>query len=157
MGEEAKTGRRGRVNKSSNISGNSPPSKTAGFTETDVKAGTTRSQMIPLIEEREEDEEETAMRDMKEREAKRKREEESRLARKAQEEQEEAARLAQVKDQMKNKPYTYDSEGNIIWIQPVATERLPNANPALNFSLQRIGQQKQADTGLGGTRGMIIK
>jgi len=84
---------------------------------------------------------------MKDREAKRKREEEIRLAKKAQEEQEEAARLAQVKDQMKNKPYTYDSEGNIIWIQPVATERLPNANPSLNFGLKKTEDAKKEDTG----------
>jgi hypothetical protein len=104
--------------------------------------------MIPLIEEREEDEEESAMRDMKDREAKRKREEEARLARKAQDEAEEAARLAQVKDQMKNKPYTYDSEGNIIWIQPVSTERLPNANPSLNFSLKKIAQKNGEEEAL---------
>merc|ERR1719421_983666 len=101
--------------------------------------------MIPLVEEREEDEEETAMRDMKDREAKRKREEEIRLAKKAQEEAEEAARLAQVKDQMKNKPYTYDSEGNIIWIQPVPTDRLPNANPALNYNLKKVVQKDAAE------------
>jgi len=146
QGNEEKTGRRGRGIKGSNISGNSPPSKSAfgAATETDIKTGTTRSMMIPLVEEREEDEEETAMRDMKDREAKRKREEEIRLAKKAQEEAEEAARLAQVKDQMKNKPYTYDSEGNIIWIQPVPTERLPNANPALTFGLKR-GPQKESE------------
>merc|ERR1719214_390470 len=74
---------------------------------------------------------------MKDRGAKRKREEEARLARKAQDEAEEAARLAQVKDQMKNKPYTYDSAGNIIWVQALAADKLPSANPLPSYVLRR--------------------
>merc|ERR1719247_3204709 len=93
--------------------------------------------MIPLIENVEHDEEEAAMREMKEREAKRKREEENRIQRKVSEEAEEAARLAQQKDQMKNKPYTYDSAGNIIWVTPFPAEKLPSANPVPNYVLRR--------------------
>lgn len=100
----------------------------------------TRAQMIPLVDEREpskEDEEEAAMRDMKEREARRRKEEEARFQKKAAEEAEEAARLAQVKDQMKNKPFTYDSNGDVIWIQPPQVHKLPNANPAPTFTCSK--------------------
>jgi len=93
--------------------------------------------MIPLVETVENDEEETALREMKERESKRKRDEDNRIQRKVTEEAEEAARLAQVKDQMKNKPYTYDSAGNIIWVTPFPAEKLPSANPVPNYVLRR--------------------
>lgn len=102
------------------------------------KAGSkSRDGMIQLEEKVEQDEEEAAMREMKEREAKRKREEDNRIQRKATEEAEEAARLAQVKDQMKNKPFTYDSAGNIIWVQALAAEKLPSANAIPTFVLRR--------------------
>lgn len=145
-GDDKNAGRRGRGAKGTITSGNSPQAKQGGTmrelgTDIEAKVGGTRSQMIPLNEEREEDEEETLLREQKEREAKRKREEEARLARKIQEEADEAARLAQVKDQMKNKPYTYDSDGNIIWIQPVPTEKLPNANPNLNYTFKKVAQK----------------
>jgi len=96
----------------------------------------TRAQMIPLELATDQDEEEAMLRDMKDREARRRREEEQHLLRKAADEAEEAARLAQVKDQMKNKPYTYDSNGNIIWVQPLQTEKLPSSNPAPHYALR---------------------
>mmetsp|Transcript_70993 Transcript_70993/g.154266 ORF Transcript_70993/g.154266 Transcript_70993/m.154266 type:complete len:510 (+) Transcript_70993:85-1614(+) len=96
---------------------------------------TTMKAVVRLTREDEiHDEEEVALRDMKEREARRRREEELRLQRKAAEEAEQAAKLAQMKDQMKNKPYTYDTSGNIIWIQPPLLHKLPSANPVPNFS-----------------------
>merc|ERR1719163_1640427 len=101
------------------------------------KTKTSREGIIPLVENVDHDEEEAAMREMKEREAKRKREEENRIQRKVLEEAEEAARLAQVKDQMKNKPYTYDSSGNIIWVQALQAEKLPSASPAPSYTLRR--------------------
>lgn len=99
--------------------------------------GKTREGMIPLDEPVVEDEEETAMREMKEREAKRKREEDNRLQRKVAEEVDEATRLAQVKDQMKNKPYSYDSNGNIIWVQALHAEKLPSAYPVPQYVLKQ--------------------
>jgi hypothetical protein len=93
--------------------------------------------MIPLIENVEHDDEEAAMREMKEREAKRKREEENRVQRKVSEEAEEAAKLAQVKDQMKNKPYAYDSSGNIIWVQQLQADKLPSSTPVPTYVLRR--------------------
>eukprot|EP00929_Paragymnodinium_shiwhaense_P111827 TRINITY_DN80115_c0_g1_i1.p1 TRINITY_DN80115_c0_g1~~TRINITY_DN80115_c0_g1_i1.p1 ORF type:complete len:629 (-),score=145.29 TRINITY_DN80115_c0_g1_i1:147-2033(-) len=102
-----------------------------------IRVNTGKPQMIPIVDEREEDEEETMLREMKEREAKRKRDEDGRLARKAAEEVEQAAKLAQVKDQMKNKQCTYDSAGNIIWIQPPALHKLPSTNPAPNYLLKK--------------------
>merc|ERR1719163_2066931 len=107
-----------------------------GVEESD-KGKITREAMIPLEIQVDNDEEEAAMREMKEREAKRKREEENRIQRKVSEEAEEAARLAQVKDQMKNKPYTYDSQGNIIWVQALQAEKLPSASPAPSYTLRR--------------------
>lgn len=96
-----------------------------------------KAQMIPLADEREEDEEEAELRDRKDREARRKREEETRLQQKAAVEAEEAARLAQVKDQMKNKPFTYDSKGDIIWVQPLPLHKMPVPNPTPGFSFKK--------------------
>jgi hypothetical protein len=103
----------------------------------DDKGKSRNDGMIPLVEEVEHDEEEAAMREMKEREAKRKREEDIRIQKKASEEAEEAARLAQQKDQMKNKPYTYDSNGKIIWVETLNAEKLPSANPIPSYVLRR--------------------
>lgn len=83
------------------------------------------------------DEEEQQLRDIKERELRRRREEEARLQQKAAEEAEEAARLAQVKEQMNNRPYTFDSNGSVIWVQPPHPDRLPNANPVPHYSLKK--------------------
>merc|ERR1740121_907789 len=91
-------------------------------------------QPIPLECDQEEDEEEMHIREMKERETKRKADDDVRVRRKVAEEGQEAARLAQVQDQMKSKPFTYDSNGSIIWIQPVEVSKLPNQSPALGFS-----------------------
>mmetsp|Transcript_22872 Transcript_22872/g.53946 ORF Transcript_22872/g.53946 Transcript_22872/m.53946 type:complete len:589 (-) Transcript_22872:131-1897(-) len=89
-----------------------------------------RNQMIPLIDEREEDAEEMMLRDLKEREARKHREEHVRAERKAAEE--EAAKLVQVKDD-KKRQFTYDSEGNMIAVQPPQLNRLPNPCPAMTF------------------------
>lgn len=135
--------RRGRAKASSasNASVGRSPSRQGGTTnsleQSEFRGTAPKSQMIPLMEEHEEDEEEAVMRDMKEREARRKREEEARQQKKAAEEAEEAARLAQVKDQMKNKPFTYDSNGNIIWVQPLKTNKLPTTNPAPAYSFKK--------------------
>lgn len=94
------------------------------------------SQSIPLVEEREDDEEETEMRDKKDREAKRRRDEEAKIVQKQAQEAEEVARLAQVQNQMKNKPFTYDSEGNIVWIQPPNINALPAACPVPTYSFK---------------------
>jgi len=103
----------------------------------DDKTKVVKDGMIPLVEHVEHDEEEAAMREMKEREAKRKREEENRIHRKVTQEAEEAARLVQVKDQMKDKPYTYDSAGNIIWVTPMNAEKLPSAIAIPTFTTRR--------------------
>lgn len=139
---------RKRALKKAFVPNSSPSSKPgAGDSGEPTSKQALRGQMIPINEEQEEDEEVAVMREMKEREAKRKRDEEIRLLNKERQEAEQAAQLAQVKDQMKNKPYTYDSEGNIIWIQAVATERLPNASPAVNFSFKKAAQKDGAEQG----------
>jgi hypothetical protein len=38
---------------------------------------------------------------------------------------------------MKNKPFTYDSNGDMIWVQPLQAEKLPSANPSLSFVLRQ--------------------
>lgn len=91
------------------------------------------NRVVPLDDEREENEEEDALREMKEREARRHREGEAKALKKAALEEEEAARLAQAKDAKFSKPFTYDSEGNIIWVQPPAVNSLPNTTPVPNF------------------------
>mmetsp|Transcript_140533 Transcript_140533/g.356699 ORF Transcript_140533/g.356699 Transcript_140533/m.356699 type:complete len:659 (+) Transcript_140533:3-1979(+) len=117
------------------------PSRQGGLSSTadsELKSSMQKTQQqIPLEEDREEDEEETEMRDKKDREARRRREEDARMHAKQAMEAEEVARMAQVKDQMKNKPFTYDTSGNIIWIQPPQYNKLPAANPVPNFAFKR--------------------
>jgi len=93
-------------------------------------------QPIPLECEQEEDEEEMRIREMKERETKRKADDEVRVKKKVAEDSQEAARLAQLQDQMKSKPFTYDSSGNIVWVQPVEVNRLPNQTQPMSFSVK---------------------
>ncbi|CAJ1355636.1 unnamed protein product [Effrenium voratum] len=95
-----------------------------------------RNQVIPLVDEREEDEEEAMLRDLKEREARKMRDEQVRTERKAAAEIEEAAKLASVKDD-KKKQFAYDSEGNVIVVQPPQVHRLPNMNAVPMFSCKQ--------------------
>mmetsp|Transcript_68872 Transcript_68872/g.165318 ORF Transcript_68872/g.165318 Transcript_68872/m.165318 type:complete len:608 (-) Transcript_68872:73-1896(-) len=108
----------------------------AGDGSPDLK-GNGRPQVIPLVETKEVDEEEAALREMKERELRRQREEEARIAKKAQEEADEASKLAQVYDQTKNKPFTFDSDGNLIWVQPFNIEKLPVTHPAPSVAVKK--------------------
>jgi len=98
---------------------------------------TGRPQVIPIVDEREVDEEEEAMREMKEREARRRKDEEVRQQQKQAAEVEHAAKLAQMKDQLKNRPCAYDSAGNIIWVTPPNMAKLPSANPVPNFACKK--------------------
>mmetsp|Transcript_59863 Transcript_59863/g.110855 ORF Transcript_59863/g.110855 Transcript_59863/m.110855 type:complete len:579 (-) Transcript_59863:83-1819(-) len=118
-------------------------SSTTDATPENAKASTARPPQIPLVEEWPEDEEESAMREMKEREMRRRKDEEARLLNKAKEDAEEAAKLAQVQDQTKNKQFTYDSDGNLIWVQPVNVSKLPATNPAPSVAVKK----DQADAG----------
>ncbi|CAE7478127.1 unnamed protein product [Symbiodinium pilosum] len=115
-----------------------------------------RNQMIPLVDEREEDEEEVILREMKEREARKYREEQVRTERKAAEE--EAAKLVQVKDDKKQ--FTYDSEGNVIMVQPPQVNRLPNPTPAMTFVCKEDVSQEhrtQADKKIPRVRDKHVK
>jgi hypothetical protein len=99
-----------------------------------LNSAPSRAQQIPIIDEREEDEEETMLRELKDRELRKLRDEQMRTERKTAAEMEEAAKLAQVKDHEKNKQFTYDTDGNIIWVQPLAVNKLPSTNPAPVFA-----------------------
>eukprot|EP00931_Biecheleriopsis_adriatica_P075547 TRINITY_DN49388_c0_g1_i1.p1 TRINITY_DN49388_c0_g1~~TRINITY_DN49388_c0_g1_i1.p1 ORF type:complete len:687 (-),score=146.82 TRINITY_DN49388_c0_g1_i1:68-2128(-) len=92
---------------------------------------------IPLADEGEEDEDEALLREQKDREARKLREDQLRAERKALEESEDAAKLAQVKDDKKNKQFTYDTDGNVIWVQPPLVHKLPATNPAPLFSYKQ--------------------
>jgi len=97
----------------------------------------TKNQIIPLVDDREEDEEEAMLRELKDREARKVREEQLKVDRKAATELEDAAKLAQVKDDKKNKELTFDSEGNVIFVQQVAVHKLPSTTPAPNFAYKQ--------------------
>lgn len=146
--DDRKRSRGTNASKYSTASTARSPSRAGGAASSDHAQGRAAAPskpiLIPLTEEREEDEEEAGLREMKEREAKRKREEEARIQRKAAEEAEEAARHAQVKEQMKNKPFTYDSNGNIIWVQPLKTNKMPSTNPAPTYSFKKDVQSSES-------------
>lgn len=92
--------------------------------------------MFPIQDEVEEDEEETNLREMKEREAKRRQDEEIRQKQKALHDAEDAAKMSAVKDS-KNQPFTYDSEGHILMVQPVQVNKLPSTVPVPSFVFKR--------------------
>lgn len=100
----------------------------------------TRNQQIPLVDEREEDEEEAMLRELKEREARKMRDDQVRTERKAAEAEE--AKMAQIKDD-KKKQYAYDSDGNVILVQPMQVHRLPNPNPAPTFICKQEEQSQE--------------
>lgn len=158
--DQPKTGRRQNAS-NAGVGGSRPSSRGATLTDRrsmatrEVAASPTRAapaspasaggerrdssatrQPIPIQCDQEEDEEEMHIREMKERETNRKAADDVRVKRKVAEESEEAARMAQVQDQMKSKPFTYDSSGNIVWIQPVEVNKLPNPNQPLGFSVK---------------------
>lgn len=123
------------------VSGSRSPSRFGNQTSTvpegaeaRLNSAPSKAQQIPIVDEREEDEEEAMLRELKDREARKLREEQMRTERKAAAEMEEAAKLAQVKDHEKNKQFTYDTDGNIIWVQPLAVNKLPSTNPAPTFA-----------------------
>eukprot|EP00933_Yihiella_yeosuensis_P031542 TRINITY_DN25119_c0_g1_i1.p1 TRINITY_DN25119_c0_g1~~TRINITY_DN25119_c0_g1_i1.p1 ORF type:complete len:659 (-),score=141.86 TRINITY_DN25119_c0_g1_i1:69-2045(-) len=96
-------------------------------------AGGGRNQQIPLVDDVEEDPEENAIREMKNREAKRHKEDDTKILRKQQAEAEESSKLASMKDAKNSKPFTYDHEGNVIWVQPPNVGKLPSTTPAPSF------------------------
>merc|ERR1719247_1904377 len=93
------------------------------------------------------------MREMKEKEARRKRDDEMRIRKKAETEQIEEQKLAKVKSEMANKPFTHDSDGNIIWVQPPAVERLPNPTPSMSFRLKGPKEPPAGAAALNATAG----
>lgn len=128
-------------NGSVSVSGSRSPSRFGNQTatvpegaEARLNSSPSKAQQIPIIDEREEDEEETLLRELKDRELRKVRDEQVRTERKAAVEMEEAAKLAQVKDHEKNKQFTYDTDGNIIWVQPLAVNKLPSTNTAPTFA-----------------------
>lgn len=115
------------------IPGSRSPSRFGAHTvaETETSAPKPiRNQQIPLVDEREEDEEEAMLRELKEREARKMRDDQVRSERKAAEAEE--AKMSQVKDD-KKKQFAYDSDGNLILVQPPQVHRLPNPNTAPTF------------------------
>jgi hypothetical protein len=94
--------------------------------------------VIRLHEQREDvDEENTHIREAKDREYKRKMEEEAKERKRAAAKMQEKEELAQVQQQMSTKPYTHDSNGNIIWIQDVQVSQLPSLVANTGYTLPR--------------------
>lgn len=68
------------------------------------------------------DTDEEALREAKENEMRKKRHEENRQAERAREAELQKQKLSKAKEDLNNKPYTYDSSGNILWVQPLNTQ-----------------------------------
>jgi len=106
----------------------------------DLTAGDSFLSRISLLKTEEEiDEEEMVWRDAKDREAKRKKEADARRSRQKKEEEEEHQKMSKAKDELKNKPYTYDSNGNIIWVNPVNEGKLPAYSSQMNYKFSSKG------------------
>ena len=103
------------------------------------------------------DEHEEAVRDLKDQQNKKKKEDQARLQQVEQQAQEETKALAQTKAVDKGKPCTFDSEGNLIFMQPVQAERLPQLNPQIKYnfgkdSLPRPNSEATSPKGKAGAK-----
>lgn len=97
------------------------------------------SRTVLLNGEQELDEEETVWREAKEREAKRKREAEIKQKKKKKEDEEKNVKMSKAKDEFKDKKFTYDSSGNVIWINAVNSEKLPTHISQANYKFTSMG------------------
>jgi len=98
-----------------------------------------QSRTILLDGEPESDEEETVWRETKEREAKRKKEAEIKQKKKKKEDEENTIKMSKAKDEFKDKKFTYDSNGNVIWINAVNSEKLPTHISQPNYKFTSMG------------------
>lgn len=105
----------------------------SGAVNPEEERRTTCQRAIPLECEVNEEEEESYLREMKEREVRREKEEAARLKKKAAEAAEEVIQTAKSQDQFKDKPVAYDCDGNIILIEQLKVEKLPLAFPAPSY------------------------
>eukprot|EP00397_Hematodinium_sp_SG-2012_P031312 GEMP01033225.1.p1 GENE.GEMP01033225.1~~GEMP01033225.1.p1 ORF type:complete len:501 (+),score=133.81 GEMP01033225.1:176-1678(+) len=105
-----------------------------------VLAGCTASEEAPtritsLQVLAEVDVEEMAMREAKDQELKRKRDEMDRTNEKLREAEAKEAKLSKAKDELNKKLYTFDTEGNILVVQPPNTDKLPSSVQLMNIKL----------------------
>eukprot|EP00742_Colponemidia_sp_Colp-10_P002790 GILJ01002983.1.p1 GENE.GILJ01002983.1~~GILJ01002983.1.p1 ORF type:complete len:601 (+),score=117.23 GILJ01002983.1:80-1882(+) len=94
---------------------------------------------IPIISESTVEsinDDEDKLREMKDRELKRRREEEARQAKKKAEEEADKLKLAKMQTDLRLKEFTYDHNGNVLFIQPVNVDKLPPSNYNVNFDLK---------------------
>lgn len=82
------------------------------------------------------DEEIESLRNLKERQAKKKKDEQQRLKSIKEEEEAKEKKIQKDSETMKNKAFTYDYGGKIVLIAPPKMENLPNLNQTARFEIQ---------------------
>lgn len=80
-------------------------------------------------------EEEELMRQLKERQNKRRKEESERIKKHKDLQEEKQKRLSKEADELKKKPFTYNSEGEVVIINPPKYDKMPPTATSAKFTL----------------------
>jgi len=83
------------------------------------------------------DEEEEKLRDAKQQEEARRRDKENKARLAEKQKEEEQRRVQALHEEMSKKQHTFDSEGNIIWVEEIKQERLPKVQEIFPFGIKK--------------------
>lgn len=92
---------------------------------------------MPIQEEVLLDEEEEQLRDAKFQEEARKKDKERRERETEKVNEEERRKVQVLHEEMSKRPHTFDTEGNIIWVEDLKLERLPKVQEAAAYSIKK--------------------
>lgn len=133
------------------LASSSRPKAASGLSSVKEKATDQPPRMFMLEGENAVDPEEERMREAKAQEEARKRDKE-RLAKESEKTQEEERRkVQQLHEEMSKRPHTFDTEGNLIWVDELKPERLPKLVEAFGYSVKREPKMRDDKAALGTT------
>lgn len=96
-----------------------------------------------ILEEVSLDEEEERLREAKAREEAKKRDTEAKAKAFEKQQEEEAKTTALLHEQMDQRQHTFDSEGNIIWVEDLRLDKLPKTQEVVQFGVKWDGKKSQ--------------
>ncbi|CAE7257657.1 XCP1, partial [Symbiodinium pilosum] len=133
------------------LASSSRPKATSGLSSVKEKPADQPPRIFMLESEHTVDPEEERMREAKAQEEARKRDKE-RLAKESEKTQEEERRkVQQLHEEMSKRPHTFDTEGNLIWVDELKPERLPKLVEAFGYSVKREPKSLRDDKAALGT------
>lgn len=102
----------------------------------------TESRSYPIQEEYAVDEEEEKLREAKQQEEARRRDKENKVRAAEKAKEEEQRRVQALHEEMARKQHTFDSEGNIIWVEEIKLERLPKVQEMFPYGIKKDPRSK---------------